>query len=100
MNKLSFFYLSETKEAKKRREVCRQSYLKKNLSCGVCKIISRGHPKRTTRNWTAEETNFSSSHQRCSIKDGVLRTFVEFTGKSLCQNLFFNKVAGLWPATL
>ena len=31
-----------------------------------------------------------SSHQRCSAK---------FTGKHLCQSLFFNKVAGLRPAT-
>ena len=26
---------------------------------------------------------------------GVLRNFAEFTGKHLCQNIFFNKVAGL-----
>ena len=31
---------------------------------------------------------------------GVLRNFVKFTGKHLCQSLFFNKVAGLRPATL
>ena len=41
-----------------------------------------------------------SSHQRCSIKKGVLRNFAKFTGKHLCQSLFFNKVAGLRPATL
>ena len=41
-----------------------------------------------------------SSHQSCSIIKGVLRNFVKFTGKHLCQNLFFNKVAGLRPATL
>ena len=41
-----------------------------------------------------------SSHQRCSVRKGVLRNFVKFTGKHLCQNLFFNKVAGLRPATL
>ena len=34
-----------------------------------------------------------SSHQRCSIKKGVLRNFAKFTGKRLCQSLFFNKVA-------
>ena len=38
-----------------------------------------------------------SSHQRCSVKKGALRNF---TGKHLCQSLFFNKVAGLRPATL
>ena len=36
-----------------------------------------------------------SSHHRCSIKKCVLRNFTKFTGKNLCQGLFFNKVAGL-----
>ena len=31
---------------------------------------------------------------------GVLRNFSKFTGKHLCQRLFFNKVAGIRPATL
>ena len=35
-----------------------------------------------------------SSHQRCSVKKGVLRNFAKFTGKRLCQSLFFKKVAG------
>ena len=35
-----------------------------------------------------------SSRQRCSVKKGVLRNFLKFTGKHLCQSLFFNKVAG------
>ena len=43
---------------------------------------------------------FKSSHQRCSMKKGVLRNFTKFTEKHLCQSLFFNKVAGLRPATL
>ena len=41
-----------------------------------------------------------SSHQSCSVWKGVLRKFTKFTGKHLCQSLFFNKVAGLKPATL
>ena len=28
-------------------------------------------------------------------KKGVLRNFAKFTGKHMCQNLFFIKVAGL-----
>ena len=40
------------------------------------------------------------SHRRCSIKKDVLTNFTKFTGKHLCQCLFFNKVAGLRPATL
>ena len=30
------------------------------------------------------------------MKKGVLRNFIKFTVKDLCQSLFFNKVAGLW----
>ena len=41
-----------------------------------------------------------SSHQRCSVRKGVLRNFVNFTGKHLWQSLFFNKIAGPRPATL
>ena len=43
-----------------------------------------------------------SSHQRYSIKKGVLRNFAKFTWKYLCQGLFLIKmqVLGLKPATL
>ena len=37
-----------------------------------------------------------SSPQRRSINKGVLKYFAKFTGKHLCQCLFFNKVAGLY----
>ena len=43
---------------------------------------------------------YGSSHQRCSMKKGVRTKFTKFTRKHLCQSLFFNKVAGLRPATL
>ena len=42
----------------------------------------------------------TSSHQRCSVKTGVLKNFTEFTEKHLDWSLFFNKVADLTPATL
>ena len=32
-------------------------------------------------------------------KKGVVRNFTKFIGKHLCLSLFFNKVAGLRPAT-
>ena len=38
--------------------------------------------------------------RRCSVKKGVLKNAAKFTGKHLCQSLFFNKVAGLRHATL
>ena len=44
---------------------------------------------------TEKSKSFRSSHQRSSMKKGVLRNFAKFTGKYLCQSLFFNKVAGL-----
>ena len=44
--------------------------------------------------------NDRSSHQRCSMKKGVLRNFTEFTRKHLRQSLFFKKFAGLRPSTL
>ena len=34
---------------------------------------------------------------RCSVKKGDFRNFIKFTGKHLCQSLFFNKIAGLRP---
>ena len=46
------------------------------------------------------DKSYRSSHQRCSVKKGVLRNFKKFTGKHLSQSLIFNKVAGLRPATL
>ena len=41
-----------------------------------------------------------SSRPKVFCKKGVLRNFTKFTGKHLCQSLFFKKVAGLRPATL
>ena len=45
-------------------------------------------------------SNIKAVVQRCSIKKGVPRNFVKFTGKHMCQSLFFNKVAYLRPPTL
>ena len=41
-----------------------------------------------------------SSRPEVFCKEGVLRNFARFTGKQLCQSLFFNEVAGLRPAIL
>ena len=47
-------------------------------------------------NWYSWQTwlRARSSHRRRSVRKSVLRNFSKFTGKHLCQNLFFNKVAG------
>ena len=41
-----------------------------------------------------------SSRPEVFCKKGILRNFVKFTGKHLCQGFFFNKVTGLRPARL
>ena len=41
-----------------------------------------------------------SSRPEVFCKEGVFRNFSNFTGKHLCQSLFFNKVARLRLATL
>ena len=45
-------------------------------------------------------SNTRNSRPEVFCKKGVLRNFAKFTGKHRCQTLFFNKVAGLIPATL
>ena len=42
-----------------------------------------------------EANDYRSSRPEVFSKKGVLRNFAKFTGKHLCQSLFFNKVAGL-----
>ena len=49
-------------------------------------------------NGSIDKTIIGRSHY--SVKKGVLRNFVKIIGKHLSQSLFFNKVAGLGPATL
>ena len=43
---------------------------------------------------------FSNSDRKRCVQTGDLRDFIKFTGKHLCQSLFFNKFAALRPATL
>ena len=38
---------------------------------------------------------YKSSHPEVFCKKGVHRNFAKFTGRHLCQSLFFDKVAGL-----
>ena len=46
--------------------------------------------------------NLTNRNSRLEVffKKGALKNFSKFTGKHLCRSLFFNKVAGLTPATL
>ena len=43
---------------------------------------------------------FRSSNMSCSVRKGVPRNLEKFTGKHLCQSLFFNKFGELKPAIL
>ena len=45
---------------------------------------------------------FRNSHRKCSVENGVIKKVEKFTGKYLCQSLFFNNAVrpGLRPATL
>ena len=46
------------------------------------------------------QTINSSSRPEVFCKKGVLRSFTKFTGKQLCQSLFFNKVTLIASAKL
>ena len=52
---------------------------------------------RLRTKWFWVRVQLQSIHQRCFVTKIVLRNFVKFIEKYLCQSLFFNKVAG--PAT-
>ena len=43
------------------------------------------------KNLFTQTTTDRSSHRGCSVRKGALRNFAKFTGKQLCQSLFFNK---------
>ena len=47
-----------------------------------------------------DPSDYRSSRPDVFCKKGVLKNFVKFTGKHLCQALFFSKVAGLRPVQL
>ena len=71
-------------------------------SCRASKKVLQKFLERSQKS-TRGESCFSkvagyyrSSQRRCSVKKGVVRkVFAKYTGKHLCQRLYFNKVAGL-----
>ena len=73
----------------------------KGVSCDNFGISFKNLCKYVNCNFLLFDWYFRCSHRRCSIKKGgVLTNFAKFTGKYLCQSLFFKNVAGLRPATL
>ena len=47
--------------------------------------------KKRLKDICVEKNIYRSSHRRCSLRKGVFRNFAKFTGKQLCQILFFDK---------
>ena len=60
------------------------------------KIVALAWSVLPKRKWMIPSQNTEAA-TRCSVRKGVLRNLARFTGKHLCQSLFFNKVAEhLW----
>ena len=70
---------------------------KKSVSCikQLQSIIWSSVHEKVKQRW-----DYRSSGPDVFCKKGVLRNLSTFTGKHLCQSLFFDKVAGLSPAAL
>ena len=81
----------------------------------LCKKWSKQlkHPDENTINWYIASPSLARAAQSrrtaCKFqkkplevffKKDVLKNFAKFTGKHLCQSLFYNKVADMRPATL
>ena len=64
----------------------------------TCKKLQ--HVRQDSKYTSESFGQYRRNHQRCSVERGVLGNFATFTGKHLCQSLFFNKVGGLRPAAL
>ena len=60
---------------------------------------SNAHWKKSSQK-ISNNSKDRSSRPEVFCKKDVFRNFAKFTGKHLCQSLFFSKVAGLRPATL
>ena len=55
----------------------------------------RGYSHSYGLNQTMITVHLRSSRPEVFCKKGVLSNFAKFTGKHLCQSLYFNKVASL-----
>ena len=67
---------------------------KKKKKKNVPKIFGKFTKNTCGKSYFSKVASFyRSNHQRCSVKEGVPRkVFAKFTGKHLCQRLYFNKV--------
>ena len=65
-----------------------------------CNQPLKYHKEKSVPLFTCASDGQDGSRRGVFCKKNVLRKFAKFTGKYLCQRLFFNKVVGLRPATL
>ena len=63
------------------------------FACKTCEIFKNTYFEEHLR---MAASTVRSSRPEVFCKKGVLRNVTKFTGKHLCQSLFFNKVAGPW----
>ena len=65
------------------------------LNVGLSQMFSKysSITNLNTINYLYLSFTFRSSRPEVFFEKGVLRNFAKFTGKNLCQSLFFNKVA-------
>ena len=77
----------------------RPVYIWKNT---IRKELCLLHEQGKVKKFKNEKSNTITRNSRPEVfcKKGVLKNFVKFTEKHLCQSLFFNTVADLRPATL
>ena len=74
-----------------RREIL---YFRKTF-CETTHIVGLCSQKGDQEPCKKKMVSFKSIYRRCSVRKGVLRYFAKFTGKHLCQSLFFKKIADL-----
>ena len=61
-------------------------------------VAKEKNPKKSRANMKKKSCRSSRPGVLC--KKGVVRNFTKFTGRHLCQSLFFDRVPGLRPLTL
>ena len=61
--------------------------------CALCHLLSFIRKIEKVKDFTYYD-KWQKQPPEVLYKKGVLRNFTKFTGKHLCQSLFFNSVAG------
>ena len=55
-------------------------------------LYRKCHISKNSENWNGQREKIRSSRPKVFCKKCVLRIFTKFTGKHLCQSLFFNNI--------